>query len=222
MLRSAPNANRDCGALVYDARNIDRPAVQLHQLVHERKPDARAFCRARVRSLTAVESLEHARQVCFGNSTTGVPHFQHDPFGLRAEPNPHFAAERELECVGDEVEDDLFPHVAVDEHGLRKLRALHDQLQLRALEGGAEQADEIRGFRGEIRRFEGNLHAAGLDAGEVEHRLHELQQPGGCTARGLQQLAIVCAERAVGKHIVQRTQQQGERRAELMADIAQE
>ncbi len=43
MSRSPPQANRNRRALVHDARDIDGAVMQPDQLMHKRKPDARAF-----------------------------------------------------------------------------------------------------------------------------------------------------------------------------------
>ena len=55
-----------------DALDIDRAAVQLDQLLHQREADAGAFMGAAARALDAVEALEEARELCRGNAGAGV------------------------------------------------------------------------------------------------------------------------------------------------------
>ena len=43
--------------------DVDRAAVQLDQLLHQRETDARAFVRAAARAFDAVKALEDARQL---------------------------------------------------------------------------------------------------------------------------------------------------------------
>jgi hypothetical protein len=78
-----------------------------------------------------VEALEEARHL-----VRGIPsrcpdlRARHRPV-RRAQADGDLALERELERVGQEVEDDLLPHVAVDEDRLGA-GAVDDQAQPRA------------------------------------------------------------------------------------------
>jgi hypothetical protein len=92
--------------------------------------------------------------------------------------------QRELECVGEEVEDDLLPHPAIDPRGLARLRRLDAQAEAGALAGGAEVGRELGGERREVGRLEGHLRAPRLDAGEIQQRVHELQQALPVTVDG--------------------------------------
>ena len=87
------------------------------------------------------------------------------------------AFERELEGVRDEIHHDLLPHLAIDVDGLRERRAIDDEAQPGPLDRRAEHAGKIGGERGEVGRLVVGLHAAGLDAREVEQSVHQLQQP---------------------------------------------
>ena len=57
------------------------------------------------------------------------------------------ALEGELERVGEQVEDDLLPHVAIDVDRLGQRRAVHHEPQAGLLDRGAEHARELGGER---------------------------------------------------------------------------
>ena len=115
-------------------------AVQPHQLVHQRQADARALVGARARALDAVEALEQARQLVLRDADAGVRDRQLDAVAARRAASRAIAAvERELERVRQQVEDDLLPHVAVDEDRLAQRRARRPaKLEPAALDRRAE------------------------------------------------------------------------------------
>ena len=88
--------------------------VQAHQFLHECETDSRALVSAAALTFDAMEAFEHARQLRFGNADTAVFHNEHcvGTIGVDRDLDP--AVQREFECIGDEVENDLFPHLAVD------------------------------------------------------------------------------------------------------------
>ena len=166
-----------------------RAPVHPHQLVHQRQSDPRAFMRARARAAHAMEALEQVRQLLRGNARAGVGHRQLDVLAAHAQRHRDGAFERELERVRQQVEDDLLPHVAIDEDGLAQRRTVDPQLEARAFDRRAEAARQIAGHRREIRRLIRRLGAVGLDAREVEQVVHQLQQPQLVPVDGLQRLA---------------------------------
>src|SRR3981189_2890313 len=90
-------------------------AVQAHQFLHECETDSRALVSAAALTFDAMESFEHPRQLRLGNADTAVFHNEHGVGtigGVDRDFDPAF--QREFECIGDEVENDLFPHLAVD------------------------------------------------------------------------------------------------------------
>src|SRR4051794_40155153 len=86
------------------------------------------------------------------------------------------AAEGELEGVGEQVEDNLLPEVPVDVGRRRGWRRLDFQAQSAALKGGAKHAGQFGGEGGQIGRQEMGLYAAGLQPGELEQRVDQLEQ----------------------------------------------
>ena len=97
--------------------------------------------------------------------------------------------EGELQRVGEQVEDDLLPHVPVDVHRLAQRRAVDGERQARAVDGGAEHAGQLRGGRGEVDRLEPRVDAAGLQPGEVEQRVDQLAQAQRVAVDDLELLA---------------------------------
>ena len=71
--------------------------------------------------------------------------------------------EGELEGVGEQVQDDLLPHVAVHVDRLGQRRAVHHQPQPGLLAGRAEVAGELRGQRRQVGRLERRPDPARLD-----------------------------------------------------------
>jgi hypothetical protein len=134
------------------------------------------------------------------------------------------AVEGELQRVGQEVENDLLPHVAIDRHRMLQRRAVDREREAGSLDGGAEGRGELGGEGGKIERFEVRPRAAGLDAREVEQSIDQLQQPHAVAVRDRDELAAVLA-RVVsrrGQYLFQWRQHQRERRAELVADVGEE
>ena len=58
------------------ARGLDRCAVQLDELLHQREADPGAFMRTPVSDFYAMEALEQARQFLLGNTYPCVGHFE--------------------------------------------------------------------------------------------------------------------------------------------------
>ena len=104
-------------------------AVQLDQLLDEGQANSRSFLSTPDGAFDAMESFEHARQLRFGNADTAVFHNEHCVGTIGVDCNLDPAVQREFECIGDEVENDLFPHLAVDVDRLSERRTTHVQSQ---------------------------------------------------------------------------------------------
>ena len=128
--------------------------------------------------------------------------------------------ERELEGVREQVEHDLLPHLRIDVDRLRQRRAGRRRAQPGALDRRPERAREVRRERRQIGRLERRLRASGLDAREIEQRVHELQQPEH----------VACADCSSSprerpgrcQRVLDRAQHERQGRAELVADVAEE
>ncbi len=153
-----------------------------------------------------------------------VAHFQHDPVAGRPQRDGDLAVEGELECVGQQVEDDLLPHVPVHVRGLGLRLAFHDQPKPRTLRRRAEYARELRRECRKVRRPVAGARAARLDAREVEQRVHEAQQPHPVAAGdfdlGLRIGTHVLP--AIDEEVLERPEHQRERRAKFVAYVREE
>jgi hypothetical protein len=87
----------------------------------------------------------------------------------------------------------------------------------------AEVARKVDRQSAKIGRLIRSLRAARLDAGEVEQRVHESQQPHAVALRDCEQRAIVLRQAVrLRQQVVERPEHQRQRRAELVADVAEE
>src|SRR5262249_46081686 len=130
--------------------------------------------------------------------------------------------ERKLEGVGNEIEDDLLPHLAVDEGRLAKRRAVDRELEAGLLYRRAEHARQLRSECREFGRPVHRLHSPCLDAREFEKCVGKLQQPETVAMNEFQLLVLRNGERRgrapkLRLEILERSEHQGERRAELVA-----
>ncbi len=131
------------------------------------------------------------------------------------------ALQGELEGVGQQVEHDLFVHVLVHVDRPLQWRAVHAQPQARLLHGRAEHAGQLGRGAGQVRGLVAGLHAPGLDAREVQQGVDQLLQAQRVAVDHLRligrQVAAVLAQ-----GVVQRPQDQRQRRAQLVADVGEE
>ncbi len=77
--------------------------------------------------------------------SAGVAHLQDRRAALAAQAHLDGAVQGELEGVGEEVEDDLLPHLAVDGDRLGERRTVDDEGQAGALDRRAEDAGDVGG-----------------------------------------------------------------------------
>src|SRR5215469_11556490 len=107
--------NRDCkgAALIKRALDPHTAAVQFDQLLNECQSDSCAFMSPRAHALDAMKALEHPLALFAGDSHACVADLQFHcaVYSLQCERN--LALERELQGVGEQIQDDLLPHVAV-------------------------------------------------------------------------------------------------------------
>ena len=201
-----------------------RPAMELDQFLDQRQADARALVGPAPRAFDAVEALEEVGEFRRRDAGPGIADDQFHGLPCRAQGDRDLAGEGELEGVGQEVEDDLLPHVPVDVDGLGQRRAVHDEPQPGPLAGRAEVAGEVGGHRGQVGGLVHRLHAARLDAREVEQRVHELLEPQAVAMHDGEQLAVRRHDlvRGRGEDILDRSEHQRQRRAELVAHVAEE
>ena len=173
------------------ALHRDRAAVQLHQFLHQRQADAAALVGAAARAFDAVETLEQTAAAPSPGMPVPVSRtVSFDASPSVAQRHVDLTLEGELEGVGEQVEDDLLPHVAVDIDRLGQRRAVDDEPQPGPLDGRAEDARQFGGQGRQIGRLVSRLDAAGLDAREIQQRVDQLQQAQPVAVGDLQPLAL--------------------------------
>ena len=127
-VRSAERqADGEGGARAFGAVGGDGAAVQPHQLLHQGQPDTAALVGSRSGGLDAVEPLEQPRHLRGRHPDAGVGDGDHGVGVLTCDPHGDGAVEGELQGVGQQVEDHLLPHVAVEVDGFVQRRAVHDR-----------------------------------------------------------------------------------------------
>src|SRR5262249_48839462 len=146
-------AHRERRTLALAAFEAHLPAVNLHELTHQRKPDAGALVGPRAGVAHALESLEHLRQLDCGDAYSGIANRQLDAVASAPQADLDFALERELESVREKIQNDLLPHVAVDVDRFGERLAIDDQRKTGAFDGRPEHARELGGCRGKICRL---------------------------------------------------------------------
>src|SRR5271166_2556003 len=133
MVLTLGNNHRECAADTFFARYRDRPTMESHQFLDQGESYSRAFVGTPAGSLNAVEAFEQVRQLMFSNTNAGISDLQLNgiPDGLQVHRYP--ACESELKSVGQKIEYNLLPHIAININWLGNGRALHIKLQSRTL-----------------------------------------------------------------------------------------
>ncbi len=128
--------------------------------------------------------------------------------------------ERELEGIGEKIEHDLLPHIDVHVDGLRQRQAVDSISEASAFHGGAEYAGQLGGAGGEVHRAVEGLNAPGFNAREVEQRIDELRRESvAMDSFDLGQVFLRDVLASFVEDFFERTEHQGERSAELVADV---
>src|ERR1700677_4639482 len=135
-----------------------------------------------------METFKQARQFVAWNADTGIPDGQLDMTlrGRRLDLDRYFTLESKLEGVGQQVQNDLLPHLLIDMDRLRQCGAVDPQGQFGLLRRGCKIGRQLGGERGEVSRLEMCFDAPGLNAREVEQRVDQLEQAQAVAVRGLQ------------------------------------
>ncbi len=164
-----------------------------------------------------------------GSSASGMPvplsvTSSRAPSGVCTQADADAALEGELQRVREQVEHDLGPQVAVDVDRLGQRRGVDAEGQAQPACRGREHAGELAGVLRQVDRLEGRLDATGLQPGEVEEGVHQLQQPLAVAQHHLDALSLLTLERSllVVEGVLGRAEQKRERGAELVAHVREE
>jgi len=220
--RTEGDRDREDAAVTDLALRAHRSAVQLGELADQREADAGALVAARPGAADPVETVEQQRLLLRGDADAGVAH-REDGVAVRGEdPHDDPPGGGELDRVGEQVENDLFPHLAVDVDRLGQPRRVDPQLESGPLGGRPEGAGQPRGVVGEVGRPVRGQQPAGLQPGEVEHGVDQLEQPETVAVHGQQAFPLGARHGGVVEQVLQRAQDQRQRGAELVADVGEE
>ena len=192
--------HRERRADVGGALRRHRAAVQADELLDHRQTDAAALARARAGAGHPGEALEEAGQLRGRDADARVGDGEDGAARARSEPDGDAALERVLEGVGEEVEDDLLPHVPVDVHRLGQRRRSRRRRPARpGRRRSGTRWPARRSWRDEVDRLEPGLDPPGLQAGEVEQGVDQLAQPQRVALDDLELLARPAAvDRSLG------------------------
>ena len=122
---AASNRHRERAALTERALHTHAAAMQFDQFLNECQSDPCAFVSPRVDALDTVKPLEHPVEMLLGNSDSCVTdlQFHYAVHILKCERN--LTLERELQGVGEQIQNDLLPHFAIHVHRLCDWLAFH-------------------------------------------------------------------------------------------------
>jgi hypothetical protein len=172
----------------------------------------------------AVKAFEDVGQCRFRNADAGIGDLELDEIAAPSELYGDAAVEGVLEGVGEEIEDDFLPHVAVDVNHFGKRRAVDGEREAGLFYCGTKNAGEFRGVDGEVSWLIGGLDAASFDAREVEERVDEFEETETVAVRGPEALSAGGWETVgvLGEFVFERAEHEGEGRAKFVADVGEE
>ncbi len=201
----------------------DGAAVELDEFLHEGESDAAALVGAGAGVLDPVEPFEEPWHLGLGHTDAGVGDGDDRVPAVAVHRDGDRTVEGELEGVAEQVEDDLLPHAPVDVDGVGQGRAVDLEGQTGPVDGGAEDAGQFGGRRGQVDRLVGRPHAARLDTGEVQQCVDELAQPQPVAVDDVQLLPHLRVRLGQpGAQLLHRAHDQGQGGAELVADVGEE
>ena len=207
------------------ALGLDAPAMEFDELPDQGQADAGALARPRRRRIDLVEAVEEIGQVILGDADAGVAHGEQGlPGVVFAHGHDNRAAGGgELEGVREQVEDDGFQLLGVEDVGER--RGLRDKVKGEVARSGQRlergQALAEEGYEVVVVGLE--RERAGVKFGEVEELVDQAEEPVAVAAGAFEVRAgLVERGEAVLEDVVERAEGERQRRAELMGDVGQE
>ena len=105
------------------------------------------------------------------------------PLAMKLDANG--SAGRELQRVRQQIEDNLFPHVAIEKQRLLDRVAHHVELESGTLDRRPKGSGKFTSQSRHVSRCVRRLHPARFDSGKIEQRVDQLQQPAGVPLQNL-------------------------------------
>src|SRR5580765_5851644 len=125
------------------AGHVDFSAMKPGQFPHERQPNSSTLKGPPSRALDAVEALENSRKLVDGDAGAGVGDRKLYAVSGHAEADYNATFEREFEGIGEKVQYDLLPHVAVYVHSFHNRLTLNGEGQSCLLHRRSEDAADL-------------------------------------------------------------------------------
>ena len=141
--------------------------MQAGQFLHERESNAAAFVGTAVQAFDAMKTLENLGLFFFRDAETSIFDAKLEMIARIVEPNGDGSRQGKFEGVGNQVQDDLLPHVAVHVSRLWERRAIDDEGEASLVHGRAESARGVGSKGRKICGFVDGLHAPGFDPREI-------------------------------------------------------
>ena len=188
---AVPQRNRhdECAALTDCALHSHVAAMQFDQFLNERQSDPRAFVRPGLSALDPMKALEHPRRAGpreFPPRYRGPAIRQRRPPAVNvtvtAPSNVNLnALERRFETTFSHMSRSTYTGSASGGHSTENRRPAFSIAERNTLA-------ILRRDAGQVRRLIDRLHAPGLDAGEIQQRVDQLEQSERVAADGDQLL----------------------------------
>src|ERR1700722_6394728 len=90
-----------------------------------------------------IESLEQFRDSFRRNSDSRIPNAKLGHFIYATYTDCNFSLESELEGVGNQIQNNFLPHIAIHVDRFPKIGAIHCEHQSRLVRGGTEYARQL-------------------------------------------------------------------------------
>src|SRR5262249_13931266 len=183
VLREVEGTGRDghhkLAAAAFLALRLNGSAMQFHQLLHQRQPDAGAFVAAPPTAFNALQAFKQTRPLSRGYSHAGVFNAEFRTAVCFLQPGGYFPRMRELERVGEQIQYDALPHLSVHIHRRPRLIAANLESEASPFDRGPEDACDFGGCFPELYRFVRSLNPSGLDSRKFKQRVDQLEQASG-------------------------------------------
>src|SRR5262249_34431613 len=147
------------------------------------------------RLVALCEFLEQPAKLVRTHANAVVGHDEIEPRASisrsRRDAHRYFAVPGELACVAEQVEQDLSQAQGVDIERINVARALDKESVVILLCEGARRADHLVEQAGDIDQFGIELQFSGLDFGQIEHLIDQLEKMSSGSVNATQRLQCV-------------------------------
>ena len=198
---------------------LDVAAHHAREQAADGQPEPGAGLRLRDAERAALERREDALEVGCLNAGAGVDHLELGDRAAIMHDELHAAGLRELDGVGQQVDQDLAQPLLVGiDHDRQHRRPLEDEID--ALGGGlqAEHADQLVEELAEANLVARQIQPAGLDLGDVEHAVDQAGQMIGAAADDADLVARLRRQAGVLLQQLRVAEDRVQRRAQFVAE----